>query len=295
MSDQETVVEEEAVAAEEPATEQPEETTAEDSTPAEAEAPAEEAEAPEEKTIESSDATSGIHNLKPRQHLSGKVKNITPFGAFVDVGLAQDGLVHISELARQKVEKVEDVVSVGQEVDVWVKKVDTKRGRISLTMIKPIKLRLRDIEEESELEGTVTRLEAYGAFIDIDSERDGLVHISQITHDYINHPEDALSVGDTVNVKVLKVNRKKRQVDLSIKALLPPPVVETPEPEPEPEVVEEEATEEEPIPTAMAIAFASIQEQDESADEEAETKSSKAKSKRKKEQDDIISRTLATG
>ena len=288
MSDQEIVVEEEAVAAEEPAVEMAEEPTAEDSTPAEAEAP-------EAKTTESNGAGSDIHNLKPRQHLSGKVKNITPFGAFVDIGLAQDGLVHISELARQKVDKVEDVVSVGQEVDVWVKKVDTKRGRISLTMIKPIKLRLRDIDEEEELEGTVTRLEAYGAFIDIDSERDGLVHISQITHDYINHPQDALSVGDTVNVKVLKVNRKKRQVDLSIKALLPPPVVEIPAPAPEPERVEEEVTEEEPIPTAMAIAFASIQDEDGQEDDAAESKTSKEKNKRKKEQDDIISRTLAAG
>lgn len=293
MSDQETVIEEEAVAVEteEPTAEEP--TAAEEATPAEvevAEVPAAEAEPTDEN-----DTGSDIHRLEPRQHLTGKVKNITPFGAFVDVGLAQDGLVHISELARQKVEKVEDVVSVGQEVEVWVKKVDTKRGRISLTMIRPIKLRLRDIEEDAELEGTVTRLEAYGAFINIDSERDGLVHISQITHDYIKHPEDALTVGDTVQVKVLKVNRKKRQVDLSIKALLPPPVVEKPA---KPQRVKEEVIEinEEPIPTAMAIAFASVQEQDEQEDTEQnqDTASSK-KNKLKKEQDDIVSRTLAAG
>ena len=161
-----------------------------------------------------------ILNLKPRQHLTGKVKNITNFGAFVDISLPQDGLVHISELARQKVDKVTDVVSEGQEVDVWVKKVDKKRGRISLTMVKPITRRFRDINEDDELEGVVTRLEPYGAFIDIESDREGLVHISQITHDYINHPEEALTIGDNVKVKVLKVNRKKRQVDLSIKALL---------------------------------------------------------------------------
>ena len=193
MSDQETVIEEEtvAVAAE---TEEPEEVTAEEPATAEEEAtPAEVAEVPaaEAESTDENDAGSDIHRLEPRQHLTGTVKNITPFGAFVDVGLAQDGLVHISELARQKVEKVEDVVSVGQEVEVWVKKVDTKRGRISLTMIRPIKLRLRDIDEDAELEGTVTRLEAYGAFINIDSERDGLVHISQITHVYIQHPKPA--------------------------------------------------------------------------------------------------------
>lgn len=289
MSDQETVIEEEAVAVE---TEEP--TATEEVPPAEvevAEVPAAEAEPTNEN-----DTGSDIHRLEPRQHLTGKVKNITPFGAFVDVGLAQDGLVHISELARQKVEKVEDVVSVGQEVEVWVKKVDTKRGRISLTMIRPIKLRLRDIEENAELEGTVTRLEAYGAFINIDSERDGLVHISQITHDYIKHPEDALTVGDTVQVKVLKVNRKKRQVDLSIKALLPPPVVEKPA---KPQRVKEEVIEieEEPIPTAMAIAFASVQEQEEQEDAASnkDAASPPKKDKRKKEQDDIVSRTLAAG
>ena len=107
------------------------------------------------EAVEPSDGVS-IDNLKIGQHLHGTVKNITEFGAFVDVGIPQDGLVHISKLAKWKVEKVEDVVSLGQEVDVWVKKVDKKRGRLSLTMIKPISLRLRDIEEEAELDGTVS-------------------------------------------------------------------------------------------------------------------------------------------
>ncbi|RME98400.1 MAG: S1 RNA-binding domain-containing protein [Chloroflexi bacterium] len=261
---------------------------AESETPAESAEPAETAD----------DDTSTIFNLAPRQKLSGKVKNITTFGAFVDLGLPQDGLVHISELARRKVEKVEDVVSVGQEVDVWVKKVDRKRGRISLTMVKPVGRRLRDIAEDDELEGTVTRLESYGAFVDIDSERDGLVHISQITHDYIKHPEEALTVGQTVQVKVLKVNKKKRQVDLSIKALLPPPVVEKVEEKkqgksPKKEEVAE-VVEEEPIPTAMAVAFASLQTKDDSeADDSASGSLSKESSKRKRQQNEIISRTLA--
>lgn len=247
---------------------------------------------------ENVNGSASIHALESGQHLKGTVKNITNFGAFVDIGLPQDGLVHISEIARKKVDKVEDVVSAGDEIDVWVKKVDTKRGRISLTMIKPVTLRIRDIAEESELEGTVTRLESYGAFIDIGSERDGLVHISQITHDYINHPEDSLSVGETVKVKVLKVNRKKRQVDLSIKALLPPPVkVEEVVAVQEVEVVETadepDAVEDEPAPTAMAVAFAALQDKAET-DVNKETDYQKDKSKHKKEMDDIIARTLAT-
>jgi transcriptional accessory protein Tex/SPT6 len=240
-----------------------------------------------------------IHTLKMGQHLAGRVKNITSFGAFVDIGIPQDGLVHISKLSRRKVDKVTDVVSEGQEVDVWVKKVDKKRGRISLTMVKPVKLRLKDIGEGTEIEGTVTRLESYGAFVDIGSDRDGLVHISQITHDYIKHPNEALAAGDSVSVKVLKVNRKKRQVDLSIKALLPPPVEEVtkmPEKvEPAP-AAQPEAEADEPAPTAMALAYAAFQNWDNDDNGEADKNldTAKAKDKKRAEMDAIVARTLAT-
>jgi predicted RNA-binding protein with RPS1 domain len=179
-------------------------------------------------------------------------------------------------------------------------------------MIKPVQRRLRDIEEETELEGTITRLESYGAFVDIDSDRDGLVHISQITHEYIKHPEEALKVGDKVNVKVLSVNRKKRQVDLSIKALLPEPVKEElPETkfqrEERPrnrrqkeakrkEEVIAEVSSDEPMVTAMAVAYAALQE-DKSDDEESVKQqainSGKAKRQKNHELDAIVARTLA--
>jgi transcriptional accessory protein Tex/SPT6 len=238
------------------------------------------------------DEPNSILALARDQHLSGKVKNIAGFGAFVDIGLPQDGLIHISELSRKKVDKVEDVVSVGQDVDVWVKKVDRKRGRISLTMVKPISLRLRDIAEGAELEGTISRLESYGAFIDIGSERDGLVHISQITHEYIKHPEDVLTVGEPVRVRVIKVNRKKRQVDLSIKALLPLPeeaVEEVPDVE---EVLDEETAENDPVPTAMALAYAAMK--DKKKPNSASKETDDTKDKQKQEMDEIVARTLAT-
>jgi transcriptional accessory protein Tex/SPT6 len=262
--------------------------------------PAEEPSASDEGD-EADASTFSIHTLRSGQHFNGTVKNITDFGAFIDIGLPQDGLAHISELAKQKVEKVGDVVSVGDAVEVWVKKVDKKRGRISLTMIRPIAVKLKDIAEGDELSGTVTRLEAYGAFVDIGSERDGLVHISQITHEYIKHPEDALKPGDAVQVKVLKVNPKKRQIDLSIKALLPPPVKEEfieEEPVEEeivtPVTVAEEA-EEEPAPTAMAIALAAAMENRRQSGKLGKNSGSpRDKRKRKKEIDDIVSRTLAT-
>lgn len=282
-----STVEPVAAASEEPAT-------------AESKAPAE--------VAESGDETSDIHTLQVGQRLVGTVKNIATFGAFVDVGIPQDGLVHISKLSKQKVEKVSDVVSQGQEVEVWVKKVDTKRGRLSLTMVKPVMRRLRDIEEGAELEGTVTRLESYGAFVDIDSDRDGLVHISQITHDYIKHPEESLKVGDQIKVKVLSVNRKKRQVDLSIKALLPEPVREVKEekpPEersrgrkprnnkPKEEFVMPE-TEAEPMMTAMAAAYAALQDDKDDTSEATTLNIAKTKRDKESELDQIIARTLAS-
>jgi small subunit ribosomal protein S1 len=267
----------------------------------EASSPAEEPSASDEGE-EADASTFSIHTLRSGQHFNGTVKNITDFGAFIDIGLPQDGLAHISELAKQKVEKVGDVVSVGDAVEVWVKKVDKKRGRISLTMIKPIAVKLKDIAEGDELSGTVTRLESYGAFVDIGSERDGLVHISQITHEYIKHPEDALKPGDAVQVKVLKVNPKKRQIDLSIKALLPLPVrEEIVEEEPVEErvipeaAIAEEAAEDELAPTAMAIALAAAMENRRQSGKSGKTSDSpRDKRKRKKEIDDIVSRTLAT-
>ena len=266
----------------------------------EAEAPSPAMSSPADEPEKNSSSIVTILTLEPGQKLSGKVKNITDFGAFVDVGLPQDGLVHISELARKKVENVSEIVSVGQEVDVWVKKVDQKRGRISLTMIKPLMLRLKDIVEEAELEGIVTRLESYGAFIDIGTVRDGLVHISQITHDYVKHPEEVLAAGDKVKVKVIKVNRKKRQIDLSIKALLPPPEekIEEPPPRVEEPKVEEipqvEEVEDESVPTAMAMAYAAMQSRNQSV-RLLKGAGASDEDKRKKEMDDIIARTLATG
>lgn len=263
-------------------------------------------------TVSSSeDETSlNIHSLKVDQHLIGTVKNIAQFGAFVDVGIPQDGLVHISKLARHKVDKVSDVLQEGQEIEVWVKKVDAQRGRLSLTMIKPVQRRLRDIEENAELEGTVTRLEAYGAFVDIDSDRDGLVHISQITHEYIKNPEEALKVGDKVQVKVLSVNRKKRQVDLSIKALLPEPIKEEPpetkpqrderqrnrkpkEVKPKEEFISEEFSGE-PMATAMSVAYAALQDKsDEDTVKQQAITSGKTKRQKNHELDAIVARTLA--
>jgi small subunit ribosomal protein S1 len=219
---------------------------------AESEQVAEKDSLPEEASFPGS-----ISDLEPGMELKGKVKSITDFGAFIDLGIAQDGLAHISELERRRVKKVTDVVQVGDEVQIWVKKVDKKRGRISLTMVKPVTRRFRDVKPETVIEGEVTRIEPYGVFVDIGTGRDGLVHVSELTEGYIGSPNEVVSIGDKVKVRVLKVDRKARKVDLSMKEF-----IEAPKP-PEPE--RDAAGGDEPTPTLMALAFqAAIEDSEDS-------------------------------
>lgn len=201
---------------------------------------------PQEPKAGGSSESMSIMDLQPGMELTGKVKSITDFGAFIDIGIAQDGLVHISELARRRVSKVTDVVQVGDEVQVWVKKVDKKRGRISLTMVKPTTRRFRDLKPDLVVDGVVTRIEPYGVFVDVGTGRDGLVHVSELVEGYINSPSEVVAVGDKVQVRVLKVDRKARKVDLSMKEFVKAP--EPPEPEPAQEA-------DEPTPTVMSLAF----------------------------------------
>jgi small subunit ribosomal protein S1 len=209
-------------------------------------APDAEAVGVETPKVENAPERMSITDLQPGMELTGKVKSITDFGAFVDLGIAQDGLVHISELTRRRVEKVTDVVQMGDDVRVWVKKVDKKRGRISLTMVKPTTRRFKDLKPDAVVDGVVTRIEPYGVFVDIGTGRDGLVHVSELTDGYIGSPGEVVSVGDKVEAKILKVDRKARKVDLSMKEFTK--ASQAPEPEPSQE-------EEGPTPTVMALAF----------------------------------------
>lgn len=164
-----------------------------------------------------------IEDLKPKQKLSGTVVKTTLAGILVDIGLEIPGVVHLSRMQDEPVNRAEDVVEIGQEVDVWVRQIFNKRKRIELTMIEPLPLEWREIEKGLVVEGTVTRLEKYGAFVEIGSERPGLVHISELAHGFIDKPSDVVNEGDEVEVKVLSVNRRRKQIKLSIKALSEPP------------------------------------------------------------------------
>jgi predicted RNA-binding protein with RPS1 domain len=113
---------------------------------------------------------------------------------------------------------------VGQQVDVWVKR--TKDERVELTMIKPLDLEWRDIKKGMTVKGQIVRLEKFGAFVEIGAERPGLIHISEMAHGYVRQPSDVVKEGDEIEAQVIDVNRKKKQIKLSLKALQPEPVKE---------------------------------------------------------------------
>ena len=157
--------------------------------------------------------------LEPKTKLSGKVVKTTLAGALVDVGQTLPGVVHISQLSKDAVNKVEDVVQEGQSVEVWVRRV--KKDRIELTMIEPLALEWKEIEPDMVVKGKVVRLESYGAFVEIGAERPGMIHVSELAHGYVKTPSEIVKEGDEIEAKVLDVNRKKKQIKLSMKALEP--------------------------------------------------------------------------
>jgi small subunit ribosomal protein S1 len=154
--------------------------------------------------------------------LEGTVQRITDFGAFVDIG-GVDGLVHISQLSHEHVEKPSDVVSEGQTVQVKVLSVDRDNERISLSIKETLPGPWSDISDKapkgSVLDGIVKRLVSYGAFVEVFPGVEGLVHISQISHKHIGTPHEVLKEDQSVKVKVLDVNESDQRLSLSIKAL----------------------------------------------------------------------------
>jgi small subunit ribosomal protein S1 len=180
------------------------------------------------------DTVAPATELKPKTRLTGKVVKTTLAGAIVDIGQAVPGIIHISQLQADPVKKVDEILQVGQSIDVWVRR--SKADRIELTMIEPLGLDWKEIKPEMVIKGKVVRLETYGAFVEIGAERPGLVHISEMAHGYVKTPQEVVKEGDEIDVMVLDIDRKKKQIRLSIKATLPKPeekeeVIEMPRPE----------------------------------------------------------------
>jgi ribosomal protein S1 len=236
-----------------------------------------------------------LAEVKRKMQFSGTVVKTTLAGAVIDIGVEIPGVVHISQLQKDPVNRVEDVVQVGQQVEVWVRRVEPKRERLELTMIEPLPLEWREIEKGMVVKGKITRIEKFGVFVEMGAERPGLVHISEITHEYIKDPQQEVKVGDEVEAKVLDVNRRKKQIKLSMKALEEKPVYEqkpaskkkaksSRPPEPE--------EQEEAIPTAMEMALREAMEKSTPDAAEESDQSDVEEETTDPELDQILSRTL---
>jgi 4-hydroxy-3-methylbut-2-enyl diphosphate reductase len=161
--------------------------------------------------------------IEPGKKYTGTVRSLTSFGAFVDIGGA-DGLVHVSEISWKRIRKPEDVLTVGDEIEVTVISVDREKKKISLRYRRdeddPWLHFRRNFAVGDIINAKVVRLMAFGAFAEIIPDIDGLIHISQIADHRIESPKQELSVGQHVDVKITEIDDERRRISLSIRALL---------------------------------------------------------------------------
>lgn len=154
--------------------------------------------------------------------MEGTVQRLASFGAFVDIG-GVDGLVHISQISHDHLDNVASALQEGQKVNVKILSVDRDAERISLSIKDTLPGPWESLADKAEIgsvhKGTVKRLVSYGAFVEVFTGVEGLVHISQISHQHIGSPHEVLSEGQEVEVKVLDVKPEERRLSLSIKEL----------------------------------------------------------------------------
>ena len=186
-----------------------------------------------------------LEKLSKGMRLKGTVSSIVDFGAFVDLG-GIDGLIHISELSWSHVNHPSEVVKVGEEVEVEVLDVDLQRERISLGLKQATEDPWTKLVETypvgTVVDGKVTKIVPFGAFIELGANVEGLVHISEMAMKHIDSPAQVVHVGDTVKVKVMDVNVERRRISLSMKAAAEELgiEIEVAEPEPKPEAADAE-------------------------------------------------------
>jgi len=163
-----------------------------------------------------------LANLKAGQLVKGTVRNITNFGAFIDLG-GVDGLIHISDLSWNRVKHPSDILKLGDQVEAIVLEFDATTGKISLglkqTAPQPWDLVKDKYSVGDVVEGKVVRLVDFGAFIEIENGVDGLVHISEISDKFISKPSQALEIGQAVKAKILDINVEQKRMSLSIAAI----------------------------------------------------------------------------
>jgi small subunit ribosomal protein S1 len=161
-----------------------------------------------------------LDRLNPGDVVDGQISNIVDFGAFVDLD-GMDGLIHISELSWSHVNHPSEVLEIGQDVKVKVLDIDRERQRISLglkqTQSDPWQQVLDTYNEGDEVEGKVTKVVTFGAFVEILPGVEGLVHISELAQHHVENPREVVSQGDEVKAKIIEVDGERRRLSLSLK------------------------------------------------------------------------------
>ena len=161
-----------------------------------------------------------LDRLNPGDVVDGQISNIVDFGAFVDLD-GMDGLIHISELSWSHVNHPSEVLEIGQDVKVKVLDIDRERQRISLglkqTQSDPWQQVIENYNEGDVVEGRVTKVVTFGAFVEILPGVEGLVHISELAQHHVENPREVVSQGDAVNVLILEVDAERRRLSLSLK------------------------------------------------------------------------------
>jgi small subunit ribosomal protein S1 len=164
-----------------------------------------------------------LDNLEKGMRVSGKVSSIVSFGAFVNLG-GIDGLIHISELSWCHVEKPSEVLSVGDEVDVEILEVDKERERISLSLkacqADPWEQLSRDVQVGEVINGMVTKLVPFGAFVQVRPGIEGLIHISELSRRHVEQPDEVVAVSQEIEVKVIDIDIDRRRISLSLKQIM---------------------------------------------------------------------------
>ncbi len=242
--------------------------------------------------------------ITAKQKFEGKVIKTSLQGVLVDIGSKLPAFLHISQVvdpadSEKVVTNLDTVLHADQVINVWVKRV--LKDHFELTMREPLQYEWRELAPEMTLKGKVVRLESFGAFVEIGAERPGLIHVSELSHNYVRVPSEVVKVGDEVDVKVLEVNRRKKQIKLSMKALQENPEELYVQAAPskrkgkggKQEVVEEVDEEVIPDPTFMEIAMRKAMDRAEQRRPEITSRIKKAKGL-DNEADDIFDRTMKT-
>lgn len=163
-----------------------------------------------------------LARLQPGDRVSGTVTNVTRFGVFVDLG-GVEGLIHVSELSWGRVRHPEDVISVGQDIEVQVLSVDPEQGRVALSLKELLPDPWESVEVKfqlgDEVEGTITNVVKFGAFVGIEEGLEGLIHVSELGDGNFLHPRGVVREGEKVTARIIHIDASERRLGLSLRGV----------------------------------------------------------------------------